>query len=243
MTPETYALAAQIEEEHWWFSARRDILRAVLDRHLPQASERTLLELGCGNGGNLPLLARYGKLFAVETDNDARGRAAARGIAKVEPGALPHALPFTELQFDLVAALDVLEHVADEHAALAAMRAKLKRGGFLLLTVPAFAWLWSRHDEVSYHQRRYTKGGLIKLVKETGFEVAHSTYFNTLLFPLALAHIKLFTRFAADAHHGLRIPPRPLNALLRTIFSAERYLVPRLILPFGVSVLLCAIAR
>ncbi len=243
MTPETYALAAQTEDEHWWFSARRDILRAVLDRHLPQASERMVLELGCGNGGNLPLLARYGKLFAVETDDDARGRAAARGIAKVEPGMLPHALPFTEMRFDLVAALDVLEHVAEEHAALVAMRAKLKRAGLLLLTVPAFEWLWSHHDEVSHHQRRYSKRELVKLVRDSGFEVVHSSYFNTLLFPLALAHIKLSARFAADAHRGMRIPPRPLNALLRTIFSAERHLVPRLALPFGVSILLCAIAR
>ncbi|HKA39129.1 MAG TPA: class I SAM-dependent methyltransferase [Burkholderiales bacterium] len=243
MTPETYALAAQAEEEHWWFSARRSILRAVLDRYLAPASDRALLELGCGNGGNLALLARYGKLCAVEMDDGARRRAAARGIAAVEPGALPDAIPFAGQQFDVVAALDVLEHVADDRAALAAMRAKLKRGGYLLLTVPAFRWLWSRHDEASRHQRRYSKGELVRLVESAGFEVTHSTYFNTLLFPLAVAYIKLSGRVTADADHGLRIPPRPLNALLRGIFSAERHLVPKLALPFGVSILLCGIAK
>jgi SAM-dependent methyltransferase len=242
MNPETYALAAQVEDEHWWFSARRSILRAVLDRHLPPASGRTLLELGCGNGGNLPLLARYGKLYAVEMDDEARRRATMRGIAAVQPGALPDAIPFAGQQFDVVAALDVLEHVAEEHAALVAMRAKLRRGGCLLLTVPAFKWLWSRHDEASNHRRRYSKSALIRQVREAGFEIAHATYFNTVLFPAVAAYIKLWTPFTADAHPGLRLPPRPVNALLRATFSAERYLVPRLTLPFGLSILLVGIA-
>jgi len=242
MNPETYALAAQVEDEHWWFSARRSILRAVLDRYLPPAPDRTLLELGCGNGGNLPLLARYGKLYAVEMDAAARQRAAARGMAAVQPGALPDAIPFAGQQFDVVAALDVLEHVAEERAALVAMRVKLRRGGCLLLTVPAFNWLWSRHDEASNHRRRYSKGALVEQVREAGFEIAHATYFNTVLFPALAAYLKLSGPFSGDTHQGLRIPPRPINALLRAIFSAERYLVPRLTLPFGVSILLVGIA-
>src|SRR6185503_10626513 len=235
-------LAAQVEDEHWWFSARRSILRAVLDRYLPPVPGRTLLELGCGHGGHLPLLARYGKLCAVEMDDAARQRAAARGMAAVQPGALPDAIPFAGQQFDVVAALDVLEHVAEERAALVAMRVKLRRGGCLLLTVPAFNWLWSRHDEASNHRRRYSKGALVEQVREAGFEIAHATYFNTVLFPALAAYLKLSGPFSGDTHQGLRIPPRPINALLRAIFSAERYLVPRLTLPFGVSILLVGIA-
>lgn len=243
MNPDTYAAAARSEDRHWWFSARRQILGAVLDRFLTGPAARLVLEVGCGNGGNLPLLARYGEVFAVEMAEDARARAAARGLARVEAGALPGALPFEGVAFDVVAALDVMEHVADDRAAVAALRARLKPGGLLLLTVPAFMWLWSRHDEISHHRRRYALGALTALVRRGGFEVAHATYFNTVLFPLGVAHIKLSRWLTADAHSGLRVPPQPLNALLRTLFAAERHLVPRLSLPFGISILLCGIAR
>lgn len=243
MNPETYAVAAHSEDRHWWFSARRAILGAVLDRFLTPPARRRVLEVGCGNGGNLPLLSRYGEVFAVEMAEAARARAAARGLARVEAGALPDALPFDGVAFDVVAALDVLEHVPDDRAAVAALRAKVKPGGLLLLTVPAFMWLWSRHDEISHHRRRYALGELADVARGGGFEVAHATYFNTLLFPLGVAHIKLASRLTADAHSGTRIPPRPLNALLHTLFAAERHLVPRLSLPFGISILLCGNAR
>lgn len=243
MNPETYAVAAQSEDRHWWFSARRQILGAVLDRFLTPSAARLILEVGCGNGGNLPLLARYGELFAVEMAADARARASARGLARVEAGALPDMLPFDDVTFDVVAALDVVEHVADDRAAVVALRAKLKPGGLLLLTVPAYMWLWSRHDEMSHHRRRYVLAELADLVRRGGFEVAHASYFNTVLFPLGVAHIKLSNRLSSDTHFGVRIPPRPLNTLLHTLFAAERHLVRRVSLPFGISILLCGIAR
>jgi SAM-dependent methyltransferase len=243
MNPETYAVAAQSEDRHWWFSARREILGAVLDRFLTPSAARLVLEVGCGNGGNLPLLVRYGELFAVEMAADARARASARGLARIEAGALPGDLPFEGVAFDVVAALDVVEHVTDDRAAVEALRAKLKPGGFLLLTVPAFMWLWSRHDEMSQHRRRYGLAELVDLVQRGGFEVAYATYFNTVLFPLGVAHIKLSSRLCSDAHSGVRIPPRPLNKLLRNLFAAERHLVRRVSLPFGMSILVCGFAR
>jgi SAM-dependent methyltransferase len=239
MNPETYTIAAETEDRHWWFSARRRILAAVLDRFITPAAGRVLLEVGCGNGGNLPLLARYGEVFAVEMAEEARARAAARGLGRVEAGALPDGLPFGGMTFDVVAALDVIEHVADDRAAVAALGAKLKRGGLLVLTVPAYGWLWGRHDRTSHHVRRYTLGELVALVRQGGLDVTHASYFNTLLFPLGVAHIKLSNWLTSRDHAGLGIPPPPLNALLHTVFAAERHLVPRVSLPFGVSIVLC----
>jgi SAM-dependent methyltransferase len=239
MTPETYSLAAQVEDRHWWFSGRRDILAGVLDRYLPRTPLPQILEIGCGNGGNLPLLTRYGNVFAVEMSGGARRRAAARGIAHVEAGALPYDIPYKEIKFDVVAALDVLEHISEEEAALATIRARLKPGGLLLLTVPAYRWLWSAHDVLSQHQRRYTRKWLVRTVRAAGFRVLHATYFNTFLFPIAVAYLKMSPRASNDPHHGMRMPGKNSNALLHSIFSAERYIVPRFRLPYGLSLLLC----
>jgi SAM-dependent methyltransferase len=243
MNPDLYLAAARCEDEHWWFAARRAILSAVLERHPGSGTRRRILEVGCGSGGNLGMLAGHGEVFAVESDAQARLRAAARGIARVEAGALPARLPFDGLTFDLVAALDVLEHVADDRAALTALREKVSPGGMLLLTVPAFMWLWSRHDELSHHCRRYSLPGLSELVRSTGFEVTHASYFNTLLFAPGVGHIKLGNLLHSGAIDALRIPPAPVNALLREIFALERFLVPRVSLPFGISILLCGIAK
>src|SRR5262245_43841431 len=114
-----YSLAAQAEDEHWWYCGRRAILKSVLDRYAPR-DHRSLnvLEVGCGTGGNLPLFSTYGKVFAVEMDDLARARASNRGIAEVEKGSLPDRIPFEGDRFDLVTALDVIEHVEDDRRAM-----------------------------------------------------------------------------------------------------------------------------
>jgi SAM-dependent methyltransferase len=240
--PQTYTLASEVEEKHWWFRGRRSVLRALLDRHLrgtPQA--RDILEVGCGNGGNLALLSRYGKLFAVELDDAARARAVQRGLATIEAGQLPGALPFAGQRFDLIAALDVLEHIEDDEASLRALRERLKPGGQVLLTVPAYPWMWGPNDRVSHHVRRYSRHEFRSLIARSGIALEYLGHFNTLLFPLAVAQVKLGPLLQAGRHAGLRIPPRPLNRLLEGLFSLERFIVPRFALPYGLS--LVAVAR
>lgn len=240
MTPDAYALAAQSEQRHWWFAARREILRSVLNRFCPRGLKRRVLEVGCGNGGNLPLLAEYGSLYAVELNDEARRRAADRGIARVEKGWLPDALPFRDVRFDVVAALDVVEHVEDDTAAVCALRSSLGQSGLLILTVPAFMWLWSRHDELNYHKRRYSLPQTVELVERCGFRIAYASYFNTLLFPLGVAHVKLSSLVGRDSLWAMRVPAAPVNGLLRATFGLERHLLPRVSLPFGMSIVVCA---
>lgn len=243
MDEEAYTLAAKAEGEHWWFRGRRVILKSLLDHYLADADVRSdardILEIGCGNGGNLPLLAAYGHMFAVEGHAQARERASKLGIAEVEEGWLPDGLPYPGRKFDLIAALDVIEHVDDDRSALQAMQGRLRPDGLLLLTVPAYRWLWSHHDVLSQHKRRYTRQQIVALLSDIGCEVLYSGYFNTLLFPLAVAYFKLGHHGQSPA--GMKPPPALLNAVLRAMFSAERLLVPRQVLPFGVSVV--AVAR
>ncbi len=241
MEAQTYEIAARVEDDHWWFRGRRQILTAVLDRYVPPGgASRRVLEVGCGNGGNLTLLAAYGSVFAVEKDDQARERAYSRGVGTVERGWLPDMIPFADTSFDVIAALDVLEHVDDEPAAVHALRDRLSGGGVLIATVPAFEWLWSAHDVSSHHLRRYTRGRLVTLLRSAGLRVLYCGYFNALLFPLAVVNVKLGRLVSRDVYRGIHVPPRAMNRALESIFTIESRLVPRMRLPFGLSIVACA---
>ena len=239
MDPAYYAEYAAAEDAHWWFVARRRILDRVLSS-LELPDDAVILEAGCGTGGNLAMLARHGRLRAFEIDSGARDVANGRGVMDVAAGALPEPIPFDDERFDLVAMLDVLEHVADDRGALVSLRERLKPGGRLLLTVPAYPFLWSRHDEVNHHHRRYTRGPLVQLAEEAGFDVRHASYFNTLLFPLILGARTFNNLLSRDEGSDLAMPSTSVNRLLTEVFASERHLVSRAALPFGVSILLVA---
>ncbi|MDP4076706.1 bifunctional 2-polyprenyl-6-hydroxyphenol methylase/3-demethylubiquinol 3-O-methyltransferase UbiG [Acidovorax sp. A1169] len=238
MRPELLAQMAAVQQTHWWFAARRDILSSVIDGLALPAAQPRVLEIGCGPGGNLAMLARHGSLSAMEYAPEARAAAGRLGLCPVEAGGLPEPVPFADGSFDLVCLLDVLEHVEHDDAALARVARLLKPGGRLLLTVPAYQWLWSGHDVDHHHHRRYTAGRVRAKATKAGLVVHRAGYFNTVLFPLiAIARLagKLAGRKGGDTETAL---PSPwLNATLRTLFGAERPLVARMGLPFGTSVI------
>lgn len=237
MDPDKFREVAKIEERYWWHVARRRILQKVLDSLGLRPGAR-LLEAGCGSGGNLSLLARFGELHAFEPDDLARAMANRRAVIRVEKGALPSAVPFAG-PFDLIVMLDVLEHIDDDVEALLGLRRHLGEGGRLLLTVPAFAALWSHHDVIAHHRRRYSLSSLQRTLQSAGFAVEYATYFNSLLFPLVYL-AKKAGNFSRPRGGDRRVPPSPLNRLLTAVFASERFLLPRCRLPFGVSALVVA---
>lgn len=241
MESNIYSLMASLEEDHWWFAARRAIAGKIIER-LGLPADARILDAGCGTGGNLAMLSRYGQVEAMELDDQARKLAHAKGITRVLSGRLPDSVPYSREQFDLIVLLDVLEHVEDDKRTLAVLGDLLKPGGYLLVTVPAFPFLWSAHDEVHHHKRRYLLNELRDKVRNAGLELAYATYFNTLLFPLILG-VRLLgrLRMAKSESGDLTMPPPLINRLLFTFFSCERFLLWRWPLPFGVSVL--AVAR
>jgi SAM-dependent methyltransferase len=230
-------VAVHLEEDrsHWWFRGRLAVILAALRRALPPRRVR-LLELGCGSGNVLASLSEFGEAVGMDAHSDlvAAGRAA--GL-DVRAGHLPDDLGVTPGWADVVLLLDVIEHVDDDLATLRAARTRVGEGGLLVLTVPAYPWLWSGHDEILGHRRRYTAAGLRAAVERAGFTVLRVSYFNTLLFPLLLA-ARAAKRLRGDRGHDLRHPAAPINWLLERVFAFERHLVPRVRLPFGSSLLL-----
>lgn len=240
MEPQAYAEMARVQDTHWWYRARRSIIRARLKR-MNLRSDAEILEIGAGPGGNLALLSEFGRVRAVETDEYALKHAQSSypGL-QIEAGRLPDALPFEDARFDLITMFDVLEHIDDDAAALRALSARLRPGGRLLLTVPAYQWMWSQHDDRLHHYRRYTAGRLSRLLSESGWSANYLSYFNTLLFGAAAA-ARYFDRLRGRGEvTGAETPGPVMNALLRSIFTSEAALLGAVRLPFGLSLMCVA---
>jgi SAM-dependent methyltransferase len=230
-------VAAHLEEDrgHWWFRGRLAVLLALLRRALPPGPHR-LLELGCGSGNVLEALGEFGEAIGMEADDALAAAARAAGL-DVRDGALPDGRVVPGGWPDVVLLLDVLEHVDDETAALQAAREMLAPGGMLVVTVPAYDWLWSGHDEALGHRRRYTAATLRDAVTATGFTIAYLGYFNTLLLP-AIVLARAWKRWCRAGGHDLVRPPALVNAGLARVFALEAALVPRWPMPCGASLVL-----
>ena len=231
---------AELDQEHWWFLARRRILDELIDRVVRPPVQARVLEVGCGTGHNLPMLGRFGSVDACELDKSARTLASKRLGRKVKDARLPDLSMFERNGYDMVALLDGLEHVPDDIGSLRAIHRRLKPGGALLLTVPANPWMWSAHDVAHHHFRRYTRAGLSRLFMQAGFEVQLLSYFNSLLFP-PIAAARLLHKAAGRDSADDALPGAKINGLLNTVFGLEAGLIGRLPMPFGVS--LAAVVR
>jgi SAM-dependent methyltransferase len=239
MERHVYDRMAEIDRDHWWFVGRRRILTALIERFRPRTGPLRILEVGCGTGSNIAMLQGFGTVDAIEPDDHARAFASKRTGLTIKGGYLPD-VPLQDGYYDLIVLLDVLEHIPDDQAALAALRPKLAPGGRLLLAVPAMPSLWSGHDIAHHHQRRYTARTLEQVVRAAGFRKLHRGAFNTLLLP-AIVSVRWLNRLLGRTGGDEdRIPPRPINRLLALLFSAERYPAVRGLLPAGVSLALVA---
>ena len=234
MERKVYEQMAQLDQRHWWFTARRRILAELIERVAKPPKDARILELGAGTGHNLAMLSRFGTVEASELDPIARNLASERLGREVKEAALPNLSMFPADSYDLIALLDVLEHVPDDKGSLAAILERLKPGGALLLTVPANPWMWSAHDVAHHHHRRYRKAEIGALAKEAGFEIELLSPFNSLLFP-PIAAVRLVGKLTGKDDSDDAMPGALVNRTLDAVFGLERSLIGRLPMPFGVS--------
>lgn len=233
-----YDRIRELESDHWWFVGRRKILRGLLSRIGAPANAK-ILEVGCGAGGNVPLLREFGAVAALEPDDESRAYASERLNLAIDTGLLPDGLPYAPESFDLVCAFDVVEHVDDDAASVKALARLVKPGGAMLTTVPAYQWMWSHHDVLHHHKRRYLLPQYRALFDQAGLTVETATYFNTLLFPLAAAQ-RTVKKLVGDNSADDTMPPSWLNKALSSVFSLEAPLAAGGGLPFGLSIAVIA---
>jgi SAM-dependent methyltransferase len=224
-----------LDEQHWWYRGRRRVLRAVLDG-LELPPEPRLLDAGAGSGRTLDELARYGRVAGVELNEAGVEAARARGHLDVQKAAV-EALPYPDAAFDIVTCLDVIEHTDDDVRALTELRRVTRPGGALVVTVPAYPRLWSRHDEVNGHRRRYTRRSLRGAARAAGWRVERMTGFNAV-YLLPAAAVRVARRQERDGSSELALTPSALNGVLELPLRGEAFLIRRGIrLPAGLSLL------
>jgi SAM-dependent methyltransferase len=216
------------EDRHWWYRGRRSVLENVItDLRLPARAR--ILDAGCGSGRNMLELARHGTVTGVELSSTSAALARERGAGEVVEGSVL-SMPFESASFDLAVSLDVIEHLEDDLGALRELRRVIAPGGALLITVPAYQWLWSGHDEVNHHHRRYTRRSLQHVAEQAGWETVRTTYFNSLLLPVAIL-LRVLDRLsparATESSLDLWVPPAPVNWLLERPLQLEAAIIAR----------------
>lgn len=229
-----YDHMAELDQRHWWYRGRRRVLSELIRRVVRPPAGASILEVGCGTGHNFEMLSTFGEVDAVELDESARSMAEKRLGRRVLPDPLPELNGVEDGAYDFICAFDVIEHILDDRHAVAAIAGKLKPGGKLAMTVPAHSWMWSQHDVINHHKRRYSKRSLKALIKGSPLRLEAIGYLNSILFPIAVGQ-RLTSKLLNRQGNGLALPPRALNSALERIFTAERHLIGRVPFPTGLS--------
>jgi SAM-dependent methyltransferase len=236
-----YAEMYKLENFYWWFVARRKLLESLIKGIARSTPRPLILDVGCGTGINFTVLSHYGETFSSDASEEALRFGRARGI-RLPVRARVESLPFPAASFNVITALDVLEHIDNDMEALAELWRVASEEGWLLITVPAYGFLWSEHDEALHHRRRYAASELRNKLTRAGFEVERVTYYITFLFfPILMVRFlqSVFKRsiYPKTSHIIL---PTWLNSLLIGILGLERFLLRWVNFPFGVSLVCLA---
>ncbi len=242
MEQHTYGIMNDVEGKHWWFVGRRAILeeflRQIIQNPKSKIQNPKILDVGCGTGANLEMLANFGTAEGVDVSDDALEFCKAKGL-KAHKG-LAEKLPFEDESFDFVTALDVVEHLDDDIAGLKEMNRVLKKDGKTLIFVPAFMWLWGVQDDISNHRIRYTKKQIVERLNKAGFEIERATYANWTFFAPILAGRTLMKITGIKPESENNINVSALNGIFGKIFSSERLWLKNFDFPFGVSIVIVA---
>jgi SAM-dependent methyltransferase len=255
MQQHTYAIMDRVEDRHWWFVGRRAILESFMQRMTERLELKSspsaepgraqngavgirILDVGCGTGANLDMLSQFGNAEGVDVSEEALEYCRKKGL-DVQKG-LAEDLPFEDETFDITTALDVVEHLDDDMAGITEIHRVTKKGGYSLIFVPAFMWLWGVQDDISNHRIRYTKTQIVERLGRAGFKVERATYANFTFFAPILAGraIMRLTGIRPESENNVNVSV--LNGIFGKMFGAERVWLRNFNFPIGVSIIVVA---
>ena len=242
MQQHTYAIMDEVEGSHWWFVGRRAILdsflKGIVAKLQSADTKLRILDVGCGTGANIEMLSSYGEAEGVDVSDDALEFCRRKGL-KVQKG-LAEKLPYPDETFDLTTALDVVEHLDDDISGLKEMYRVTRSGGYSLIFVPAFMWLWGVQDDISNHRIRYTKKQIVDRLKAAGYKIERATYANWTFFAPILGGRTLMKLTGIKPESENNINVSALNGIFGKLFAAERFWLRNFDFPFGVSIVVVA---
>ncbi len=246
MEKDVYSEFLDLEQNHWWFIGRRKIFFTLLDQFFNKKEDIKILDVGCGPGEMVQPLSKYGKVFALDFSTDALESCMGRGYRLLINGDAT-TLPLKAGTFDLISLFDTIEHIDNDTGALRECYRLLADDGLIIVTLPAYNFLFSNNDRAAHHKRRYTTSEIRRKVRNAGFRVRKLTYINTWLFPViffALFFIKLkealFPVKNPDKTNISFPVPKIVHTVLAKIFSSESCLLKRISFPFGHSLVCIA---
>ena len=242
MQQHTYAIMDRVEEKHWWFVGRRAILESFMRGIVAKLGKcdpkLRILDVGCGTGANLEMLSQFGNSEGVDVSDDALEFCRGKGLT-VHKG-LAEKLPYEDEAFEITTALDVVEHLDDDISGLKEMYRVTKKGGYSLIFVPAFMWLWGVQDDISHHRIRYTKNQIVERLKKAGYTIERATYANWTFFVPILAGRSLMKLTGIKPESENNVNVSALNGIFGKLFASERVWLRNFNFPFGVSIIVVA---
>lgn len=233
MEKQEYRCLAERERFYFWNIGRREIIQEALRRNLT-STDNEILDVGCGPGGNIWALKNFGRVTGLDLSEEALRFAKDLGFVKLIKSDACQ-MPSPNESFNLISSLDVLEHIEEDEKVMREVFRILKSDGIFLVTVPAFPWLWSAHDEALHHVRRYTRKELLSKLERTGFKIKECSYFVMPAVPINLIR-KLYKK---EGSYDVDISPT-VNQIFLFLLRCERYLMRFTPLPFGSSLVAVA---
>jgi len=230
----------QLEDSYWWFVARNRLVKKVFGKICNISKGETILDAGCGTGGFAKVMSENYKVYCLDTSALALGYCKKRGLTNLVNSTLGN-FKSDGLNIKAVLMLDVVEHIEDDREVVSQVYNHLAEGGYFVATVPAYQWMWSGHDNLHMHYRRYNRKNFNELLVNCGFSIEYSSYFNTLLFPVAFAVRMIEKIFRLKKNRtGVDVVPGFINETLKNIFGFESVILPGCRFPFGLSILTIA---
>jgi SAM-dependent methyltransferase len=244
MDESVYHKNFEVEDSYWWFVARNNIIKKIIKEYcrLPEGS--VVLDIGCGTGSFAKGISEDYQVHCLDTSSLALHYCELRGLNNLHNCTVQEFSP-NDLSINAITMLDVLEHIEDDRSVVKRIYEILSKEGIYIATVPAYKWLWSGHDILHQHWRRYKSNELINIIKNEGFTILYHTYFDTFLFPLA-ALKRIWGKITGEGKKNVEpveLVPDLINKLFTKIFSFEGNLIPKVKFPFGLSILVIAIKR